>query len=92
MLTLVPICGNIAERYHTAGETQTEEEYDLVCADMRKRYGPSTIETLHNLPMSLSPHWAVYIKPQGQWLIFFGSTKEFNTANTLLDQRSGRPT
>ena len=88
MLRGVPITGTIAQRYKLAVETQTEEEYEMVCQALHKRYGASLIDTLHHLPKSLSPHYAVYTNPQSQYLIFLGSDEDRDFAvNTLWAQR-----
>ena len=84
LLTEVSITVTIATRYPIAVETQTETEYDIVCRALQKQYGSSLIETLHNLHSSLSPHYAVYVNPQSQYLIFLGGETERSFAQNAL--------
>jgi hypothetical protein len=88
LLSQVPITGTIAKLYQLAVETQTDEEYEIVCRALQRQHGSSLIDTLHHLPKSLSPHWAIYTNPQSQYLIFLGSEEDRNFAvNALWSKR-----
>lgn len=86
-LTDVPITGTIAKRYNLAVETQTVKEYKVVCKALIKEYGLSAIETLHELPKSLSPHYAIFTRNPGQYLIFLNGVEERNFVQDNLSKQ-----
>lgn len=90
VLSPVPITGKIAQRYSLAAETNTDEEYEIVCRALLRRFGTSIIETLYHLPPSLSTHYAVYLNPQSQYLVFFGSQEDLQVAQSALTEYQQR--